>query len=108
VIRQKRLVKLIYQGKPRIIKPDDYGVNTGTVKLLSYFVRVLDDVESVEQDLRMGGVFPNQVGIWRPHVHAHHAQRVATPSCPFLCFSNACLSATPSIHMASTAITLFA
>lgn len=35
-IRQKRLVKLIYQGKPRIIEPHDYGVQNGTVKLLSY------------------------------------------------------------------------
>ena len=35
-IRQKRLIKLIYQGKPRIIEPHDYGVHNGTVKLLSY------------------------------------------------------------------------
>ena len=35
-IRQKRLVKLIYQGKPCIIEPHDYGMHNGTVKLLSY------------------------------------------------------------------------
>jgi hypothetical protein len=35
-IRQKRLVKLIYHGKPRIIEPHDYGMLNGTVKLLSY------------------------------------------------------------------------
>lgn len=35
-ILKKRLVKLTYQGKPRIIEPHDYGMHNGTVKLLSY------------------------------------------------------------------------
>lgn len=35
-IRQKRLVKVTYQGKPRIVEPHDYGVHHGSVKLLTY------------------------------------------------------------------------
>jgi hypothetical protein len=37
-IRKKRLVKLTYQGKSRIIEPHDYGVYKGAVRLLSYQV----------------------------------------------------------------------
>jgi hypothetical protein len=37
-IQQKRLVKVTYLGKARIVEPHDYGVHSGTVKLLSYQV----------------------------------------------------------------------
>jgi hypothetical protein len=35
-IQEKRLVKVTYLGKVRIIEAHDYGVHKGTVKLLSY------------------------------------------------------------------------
>jgi hypothetical protein len=35
-IRQKRLVKVTYLGKVRIVEPHDYGVHNGSAKLLSY------------------------------------------------------------------------
>lgn len=37
-ITQRRLVRLVYQGKPRILEPHDYGVHKGSVKLLGYQV----------------------------------------------------------------------
>ena len=37
-IGQKRLLKLTYLGKPRIIEPHDYGIHKGSVKLLAYQV----------------------------------------------------------------------
>ena len=35
-IEQKRLIRLIYRDKPRIIEPRDYGVHKGSIKLLAY------------------------------------------------------------------------
>jgi hypothetical protein len=35
-IREKRLVRLMYTGKIRIVEPHDYGVQGGKVRLLSY------------------------------------------------------------------------
>jgi hypothetical protein len=35
-IDQKRLLRLLYRNKPRIVEPHDYGVQNGTVKLLTY------------------------------------------------------------------------
>jgi hypothetical protein len=37
-IEQKRLIRLVYKDKPRIIEPHDYGVHNGAVKLLAYQV----------------------------------------------------------------------
>ena len=37
-IEQKRLIRLVYRGKPRIVEPHDYGVHNGSVKLLGYQV----------------------------------------------------------------------
>jgi hypothetical protein len=38
-IRNKQLMRLIYQGKDRVIEPHDYGIHKGVVKLLAYQVR---------------------------------------------------------------------
>jgi hypothetical protein len=37
-IEQKRLIRVSYRDKPRIVEPHDYGVYNGSVKLLSYQV----------------------------------------------------------------------
>jgi hypothetical protein len=37
-IEQKRLIRLIYRGKPRIVEPHDYGIHKGSIKLLGYQV----------------------------------------------------------------------
>src|SRR5215468_6462039 len=45
---------------------------------------MFDDVKPIEQDLRVRRVFPNEFGIRRPHVHAHHLQGPATARAHFL------------------------
>ena len=37
-IEQRRLLRLRYQGKERIVEPHDYGVHDGIVKLFTYQV----------------------------------------------------------------------
>jgi hypothetical protein len=37
-IDQKRLIGLVYLNKPRIVEPHDYGIHSGSVKLLAYQV----------------------------------------------------------------------
>ncbi len=37
-IERKRLVRLVYKDKSRIIEPHDYGIHNGTVKLLAFQV----------------------------------------------------------------------
>ena len=37
-IEQKRLIRLIYRDKPRIVEPHDYGIHKGSIKLLGYQV----------------------------------------------------------------------
>lgn len=37
-IEQKRLVRLVYKDKARIIEPHDYGIYSGSVKLLAFQV----------------------------------------------------------------------
>ena len=37
-IEQKRLIRLVYRDKPRVVEPHDYGVHNGSVKLLGYQV----------------------------------------------------------------------
>lgn len=37
-IEQRRLVRLVYRDKERIVEPHDYGIHGGAVKLLSYQV----------------------------------------------------------------------
>jgi len=37
-IQQKRLVRLSYKNKMRIVEPHDYGIHKGSVKLLGYQV----------------------------------------------------------------------
>ena len=37
-IERKRLVRLVYKAKPRIIEPHDYGIHNGSVKLLAFQV----------------------------------------------------------------------
>ena len=37
-ISQKRLIRLNYQGKERIVEPHDYGIHKGSAKLLAYQV----------------------------------------------------------------------
>jgi hypothetical protein len=49
-IRQKRLVELVYLDKRRIVEPHDYGVHSGTVKLLAY---------------QVGGVSSTRLPNWR-------------------------------------------
>jgi hypothetical protein len=35
-IEQRRLIRLVYQNKDRILEPHDYGIHNGAVKLLAY------------------------------------------------------------------------
>jgi hypothetical protein len=37
-IEEKRLIRLLYKDRLRIVEPHDYGVQNGTVKLLAYQV----------------------------------------------------------------------
>ena len=37
-IKGKRLIRLIYKARQRIIEPHDYGVHNGSVKILTYQV----------------------------------------------------------------------
>ena len=37
-IERKRLVRLVYKYKPRIIEPHDYGIHNGSIKLLAFQV----------------------------------------------------------------------
>jgi hypothetical protein len=37
-IGRKRLVRLVYKDKSRIIEPHDYGIHNGSVKLLAFQV----------------------------------------------------------------------
>lgn len=37
-IEQRRLIRLIYRNKDRIVEPHDYGIHNGSVKLLGYQV----------------------------------------------------------------------
>ncbi|MEX2264166.1 MAG: hypothetical protein WD696_19590 [Bryobacteraceae bacterium] len=37
-IEHRRLIRLLYRNKDRIVEPHDYGVHNGTVKLLAYQV----------------------------------------------------------------------
>jgi hypothetical protein len=37
-IEEKRLIKVTYQNKPRILEPHDYGIHNGVAKLLGYQV----------------------------------------------------------------------
>src|SRR5436309_928824 len=47
------------------------------------FVEVLNDVEPVEQNLRLRRMLFYQIGVGRPHVHTDDAQRLATPCAHF-------------------------
>jgi hypothetical protein len=37
-LEERRLIRLVYRGKSRILEPHDYGVHKGSVKLLGYQV----------------------------------------------------------------------
>jgi hypothetical protein len=37
-IEERRLIRLVYRGKSRILEPHDYGVHNDSVKLLGYQV----------------------------------------------------------------------
>ena len=37
-IDQRRLIRVVYKGKERIVEPHDYGIHKGVVKLLGYQV----------------------------------------------------------------------
>jgi hypothetical protein len=37
-IEQKRMIRLRYKNKERIVEPHDYGIHNGAVKLLTYQV----------------------------------------------------------------------
>jgi hypothetical protein len=37
-IEQRRLLRLFYKGKERVVEPHDYGVRKGSVKVLCYQV----------------------------------------------------------------------
>lgn len=37
-IKQRRLIRLTYQNRNRIVEPHDYGIQNGSVKLLGYQV----------------------------------------------------------------------
>ena len=37
-IGHRRLIRLVYQNKERIVEPHDYGIHNGSVKLLAYQV----------------------------------------------------------------------
>ncbi|HEY7306681.1 MAG TPA: hypothetical protein VH601_21335 [Bryobacteraceae bacterium] len=37
-IEQKRLIRLLYKNRERIVEPHDYGVHNGRVKLFAYQV----------------------------------------------------------------------
>jgi predicted DNA-binding transcriptional regulator YafY len=37
-IEHRRLIRLVYRSKDRIVEPHDYGIHNGSVKLLAYQV----------------------------------------------------------------------
>jgi hypothetical protein len=37
-IEQRRLIRLVYQNRERIVEPHDYGIHNGSAKLLGYQV----------------------------------------------------------------------
>ena len=37
-IEERRLIRLTYQGKSRVLEPHDYGIHNGVAKLLAYQV----------------------------------------------------------------------
>jgi histidyl-tRNA synthetase len=38
-INERRLIRFAYQGKPRVAEPHDYGIQNGSVRLLTYQLR---------------------------------------------------------------------
>jgi hypothetical protein len=55
-IEEKRLIRLVYKDRERIVEPHDYGIHNGTVKLLGYQVggsssQKLPNWRWMEQDL---------------------------------------------------------
>jgi len=58
-IEQKRLVRLLYKDRERIVEPHDYGIHKGVIKLLGYQVggsssHKLPNWRWMEQDLISG------------------------------------------------------
>jgi hypothetical protein len=58
-IEQRRLVRLRYKDRERIVEPHDYGIHNGTVKLLAYQVggsssQKLPNWRWMEEDLISG------------------------------------------------------
>ncbi len=45
---------------------------------------MLDDVESIKQDLRVDRVVTHELGVRRPHVHAHDLERMTAAAAHFL------------------------
>lgn len=37
-IKQRRLIRLVYKNRERIVEPHDYGIHNGSAKLLAYQV----------------------------------------------------------------------
>ncbi len=55
-IEQRRLIRLLYKNRERIVEPHDYGIHNGIVKLLGYQVggsssNKLPDWRWMEEDL---------------------------------------------------------
>jgi len=42
-INTRHQIAFIYQGKPRVVEPHDYGIKNGSPKLLVYQLRATDD-----------------------------------------------------------------
>jgi hypothetical protein len=65
---------LLFPAQPTHFTPPD---------LFDRFVEVLDDVEPVKQDLRLGRVLSHQIGVGCPQVHADDAQAMAPSGAHF-------------------------
>ena len=58
-IEQKRLIRLFYKNRERIVEPHDYGIHNGVVKLFAYQVggsssQKLPNWRWMEEDLISG------------------------------------------------------
>jgi predicted DNA-binding transcriptional regulator YafY len=75
-IEHRRLIRLIYQDKERIIEPHDYGIQNGSAKLLAYQVAgessgklpdwrwlqvdQISDIQMLDQAFSGGRTIPSQ------------------------------------------------
>ena len=73
-ITNKRLVKLTYGGRARVVEPHDYGVQNGAVRLLAYQLQTapgwrLFDVAKIEELAVLDAVFRGSRGAAHQNHH---------------------------------------